>query len=284
MTSKAAVRRRLVGQALRHYRNAFGFTVEDVAELVGCDLSKISRVETGQRGIKGEELRELLEWYGAPETEQDMLLAVEESTRGARPDWWQDYPAVLSGARLEYMIIEQYAARVLAYAPQTVPDLLQTAGYATCLAAATLAVPEGRETDAADIAQLRQRRLVETGRVELDAVIGEAALRLPVGDGQTMREQLQCLYELASGGRRVTVRVLRSLEGVPAAQGAGAFAVLRFDTPYPLGLVRLDGPGSGLCLDERAAVDAYARAFIHLQSAALSPADSLDFIRRLTRG
>jgi len=61
------VRRRLVGSALRRYRENFGLDLEDAARVLDCDRSKISRVETGQRGIRAFELRALLTEYGIDE-------------------------------------------------------------------------------------------------------------------------------------------------------------------------------------------------------------------------
>ena len=60
MVPAPPVRRRLVGRALRTHRERLGFTLEDAARLLECDRSKISRIETGQRGIRPKELRELL--------------------------------------------------------------------------------------------------------------------------------------------------------------------------------------------------------------------------------
>ena len=54
------MRRRLVGGALRRYRENVGYALEDAARVLECDRSKISRIETGQRGIRPKELRELL--------------------------------------------------------------------------------------------------------------------------------------------------------------------------------------------------------------------------------
>jgi transcriptional regulator with XRE-family HTH domain len=51
------VRRRLVGGALRRYRENVGYALEDAARVLECDRSKISRIETGQRGIRPKELR-----------------------------------------------------------------------------------------------------------------------------------------------------------------------------------------------------------------------------------
>ena len=60
MVPAPPVRRRLVGRALRRHREGMGYTLDDAARMLECDRSKVSRVETGQRGICGEELRELL--------------------------------------------------------------------------------------------------------------------------------------------------------------------------------------------------------------------------------
>ena len=60
MTGVPPVRRRLLGAALRRYRENLGFGLDEAARILECDRSKISRIETGQRGISARELRELL--------------------------------------------------------------------------------------------------------------------------------------------------------------------------------------------------------------------------------
>ena len=52
VTGDSPVRRRLIGGALRRYRENIGYTLEDAARILECDRSKISRIETGQRGIR----------------------------------------------------------------------------------------------------------------------------------------------------------------------------------------------------------------------------------------
>jgi predicted transcriptional regulator len=46
------VRRRLVGDALRRCRENVGYGLTDAADVLECDRSKISRIETGLRGIR----------------------------------------------------------------------------------------------------------------------------------------------------------------------------------------------------------------------------------------
>ena len=76
MVTAPPVRRRLVGGALRRYRENLGYTLDDAARILECDRSKISRIETGQRGIRGKELRELLTEYGIGDEQQKILVAL----------------------------------------------------------------------------------------------------------------------------------------------------------------------------------------------------------------
>src|ERR1700678_4403104 len=50
-----------------------GYTLADAARMLECDRSKVSRIETGQRGIRGKELRELLAESGVAGNERAIL-------------------------------------------------------------------------------------------------------------------------------------------------------------------------------------------------------------------
>jgi transcriptional regulator with XRE-family HTH domain len=76
------VRRRLVGRTLRRHRETLGWTLDDAARVLECDRWKISRIETGERGIRLKELRELMEEYDVAE-EQQAVLALLADRRGA---------------------------------------------------------------------------------------------------------------------------------------------------------------------------------------------------------
>jgi transcriptional regulator with XRE-family HTH domain len=112
-----------VGRALRRYREGLGFTLDDAARTLECDRSKISRIETGQRGIRGKELRELLAEYGVA-GEQQALLALLADPRGAFA-WYRDYTSVLPGPWQDYLALETAATGIAAYDAQQVPGLLQ---------------------------------------------------------------------------------------------------------------------------------------------------------------
>ena len=105
------MRRRLVGGALRRYRENVGYALEDAARVLECDRSKISRIETGQRGIRPKELRELLTEYGVPASEQLALVSI--ASRGGQHSWWHPYTDTMSDAYLDYVIMESAASEIM---------------------------------------------------------------------------------------------------------------------------------------------------------------------------
>src|SRR5580698_7875323 len=107
-------RRRLVGNALRRYRENVGYALEDAARVLECDRSKISRIETGQRGIRPKELRELLTEYGIHGGELATLMAVADPF-AARRGWWRDYADIIPAVYQNLMIMEALASEILVY-------------------------------------------------------------------------------------------------------------------------------------------------------------------------
>jgi transcriptional regulator with XRE-family HTH domain len=305
------VRRRLLGSALREYRESLGFKLDEAARILACDRSKISRIETGERGIRAKELRELLTEYGVPAGEQEALLAVAQ--RGRASGWWLDYRDVLTVEAQDYVIMEAGASEVLAYEPAQVPDLLQTPAYSRAVAAADPRyTSEEQRAHAAEV-KLNRQRVVAAGRPpRLDVVITEAALRQAVGSPWVMRDQLAALATLAEagfagapgGGRSATdaaggdgadrgqpaapapvsLRVLPFAAGAHAAAACGAMTLLRFAEAPDIAVVHLASLTGGISLEGREEVARYLRAYALLRSAALAPSRSAELIRGIARG
>ena len=281
MVSAPPVRRRLVGRELRRYREGLGFTLDDAARTLECDRSKISRIETGQRGIRGKELRELLAEYGVA-GEQKALLAALADPRGGI-GWYRDYEDVLADAWQDYLLLETAATGVAAYDAQQVPGLLQTPAYARALAETDPSLADDAARDkAAEAVIARQLAILDDGRLEVQLVIGQAALHQQVGSAAVMREQLSVLAAAAADSSAVTVQVLPFESGAHAAVGDGSMAILRFVGAPELGVVHVGGIGGGVCLEGRDDVEAYSRVFEQLRAFALSSAQSALMLRGLT--
>ena len=298
MTGTPPMRRRLLGAALRKYRENLGYGLDEAARILECDRSKISRIETGQRGIRAKELRELLTEYGVPDGEQAALLAIAH--RGRQHGWWQDYPDVLSDTGQDYMIMEGAAAEILAYESNQVPDLLQTQGYARAVADADPNwAGEEQRLHAVEVKLARQRVVLAERSPRLEFVITEGALHQVVGGPDVMRPQLARLASLAAGagaagetgatggtGPSVSLQVLPFEAGAYAAAGCGSMAILRFaDTPG-LGVIHLaalSGGGAGVGLEAQEDVARYIRTFARLRAAALTAAASARLLREMAR-
>jgi transcriptional regulator with XRE-family HTH domain len=220
------VRRRLVGRALRRYRDNLGYTLKDAARILDCDASKVSRIETGGRSIRAKELRELLTEYGIDGEQLDILTLLADP-RGAF-GWYRDYADVLPGAWQDYVILEAAAAKVSVYEAQRVPGLLQTRGYARALAETDPALRDDAERDrAVEAAMARQQAVLDERRPGVHLVIGQAALHQQVGSPEVMEEQLRQVARIAADSGTVTVQVLPFDSGAHAAAGDGAFSILQ---------------------------------------------------------
>jgi transcriptional regulator with XRE-family HTH domain len=297
VTGTPPVRRRLLGTALREYRESLGYNLDEAARILGCDRSKVSRIETGERGIRAKELRELLTEYGVPATEQEALLAVAH--RGRESGWWLDYRDVLPPAAQDYVIMELAATEILAYEPAQVPDLLQTPGYMRAAAAADPRYVSGEQRSHAAEAKLNRQRIVVGGRApSLDVVMTEGALRQTVGPARVMREQLGRLEALAETGfaddlpgggapagerSRVSLRVLPFAAGAHAVAGGGPMTLLRFAETPEIGVVHLAALSGGVSLEGREEVARFLRTFAELRAAALPASRSAQLIRSVAR-
>jgi transcriptional regulator with XRE-family HTH domain len=287
VTGTPPVRRRLLGAALRRYRETLGYALDEAAQILECDRSKISRIETGQRGISAKELRELLAEYGVPATEQAALLAIAH--RGRQHGWWQEYRDVLSDAGQDFVIMETAASEILGYEACRVPELLQTADYARAVAAADPACNgDEQRAHAVEVKLARQRAVLQERRPRLELVVGEAALHQTVGGAPVMRPQLARLAALAAAGagkgaRGVSLQVLPFTAGAHAAAGCGSMAILRFADAPGLGVIHLAALSGGVSLEGRDDVARYAGAFAQLRAAALTQEASARLLRAMAR-
>jgi transcriptional regulator with XRE-family HTH domain len=297
VTGTPPVRRRLLGSALREYRETLGYNLDEAARILDCDRSKISRIETGERGIRAKELTELLTEYGVPVGEREALLAVAH--RGRESGWWLDYRDVLSPDAQDYVIMEIAATEILVYEPNQVPDLLQTQDYMRAAAAADARYTSGEQRAHAIEVKLNRQRIVVAGRApSLDVVVTEGALRQTVGPPRVMREQLGRLADLAEAGfadglpdrevpetgrSRVSLQVLPFAAGAHAVAGSGPMTLLRFAETPEIGVIHLAALSGGISLEGREEVARYLRTFAQVRSAALNTSRSAHLIRAIAR-
>jgi transcriptional regulator with XRE-family HTH domain len=281
MTDAPPVRRRLLGAALRRFREQAGFTLEDAARMLECDRSKISRIETGQRGIRPKELRELLVEYGVDEARRDALVAIARQAR--QSGWWQSYSHVLSDAYQDFISLETSASAIWIYEAQLVPGLLQTEDYARTIASASLVGERQEEREQFVQARLtRQQVLARDDPLQFWAVLSEGALRQLVGGPEVVRAQLAHLIEISSTRPNVNLQVLPFSAGAHAAT-SGPFAIMKFPEAPDLGVVYLEGQTGGIYMESADEVARYTLVSEHLRASALSTTATARLIEEVVR-
>jgi transcriptional regulator with XRE-family HTH domain len=268
--------RRILGAALRRYRENLGLDLDDTARLLQCDRSKVSRIETGQRGIRAAELRLLLTEYGIVGDTQDALAAISRP-RGAQ-GWWRGY-GTLPAADAELFPLEAAASQILIWDPQRVPDLLQTPEYARALAASGPSPDDATREDTAVMLADRQHAILDERKTPVTVLITEATLRQPVAEPSVVQAQIGALAAMAGNIEHVTICLLPASAATRSA-ATGPATILRFGG-QGMAAVHLPGPQGGMFLDQAADVAACTRAFETLRFSALTPEASARRLREL---
>jgi transcriptional regulator with XRE-family HTH domain len=279
------VRRRRLGSELRRYREAAGFTIEQVAEHMDCSASKISRLETGQTGSSPHDVREILTLYRVGEPELSELIEVAKETR--QRGWWQQQNGALTSA---FVAFEQAASVIRSYEAQCVPGLLQTEEYARNLLRQGVepAPRSAAESDNQAHLGLESRIQVRMGRrtlltqddpVRFWCVIDEAALLRPVGSHAVMRQQIRHLASMSTRDN-VTLQVL------PLAVGAhpgmdGSFVVLGFPHDSDPDTVYVTMATGGVFQEKPDELSRYHGIFARLTQLALSHEQSTALLRSM---
>jgi transcriptional regulator with XRE-family HTH domain len=276
VVSSPTVRRRELGALLRGLRADAGLTVEQVAESLLCSPSKISRLETGQRGASPRDIRDLCDLYRVTDRGQRDHLA-ELASEGRAQAWWQPFDLPYA----TYVGLEAEAASIRNFAPGVFHGLLQTADY-------TRAVHEGGMPQLAP-AVIEQRIVVLRGRQailtredppppQLWAIVDEAVLHRPVGGPAVMAAQLDHVMATCDLPN-VTVQVIAYEAGAHPALNS-TFTLLEFTGPAP-GVVHVEGLVGQLYFERPPDVQRYQEVFDRLSGFALSEQRSVDLIAKI---
>lgn len=259
------VRRRELGALLRALRTRMGWTAEQVADRLMFSPSKVSRLETGQRGASARDIRDLCDLYEVDGEQREHLMDL--ASEGKQRAWWQPLGLPYS----TYVGLEAEAASISDYGLGAMPGLLQTRDYARAVVEAVVPrlVPEiveqrvqGRMT--------RQQLLFSASAPRFEAVVDESVLHRVVGSPAIMKAQLEQLLEL-SDLPSITLRVIPYDAGALPA-GNNKFIILRFALPAVSDVVFIEGLTGDLYLEEPHDVEVYNTTFRTLINLAASPA------------
>ncbi|PZW01897.1 Helix-turn-helix domain-containing protein [Micromonospora phaseoli] len=250
-----------------------------------ASASKLSRLENGRSRPDPEDVRDLLELYGADDALRLELLGITHEAGDMR-GWLKGYPAMTQQQR-GFAELEAGCAEISEYNPVLVPGLLQTTGYARMRIASARQVdqaagaPEADEDIETEIRARQARQLAltrETDAPRYTAVLEETALGHRAGPSEVLREQLAQLCELAMLPN-VTLHVL--LRDTPIGQWylpPTAFSVYRFADPLDPETLAIEGGFTDVMSTEVITLNRYKVVFEWLCTAALSATDTATWL------
>ena len=184
----------LVGNELRQVRQRQGETQAAAADVVGCSTSRMNYLESGRTVQQPDDVRKLMRFYNAPDSEAERLASLLENP-ARRTSWTPWAPVIPESFRL-FAGLEGFATAEFVYLPLIIPGLLQTADYAGALINSERVSPLSHAR-VIEFRQARQQRLLdEDDPLRLAVVIEEDALDRPVGGAEVMRAELDHLLAI----------------------------------------------------------------------------------------
>lgn len=249
------------GAKLRRGREALGFTLERLATDMGYTPQWIHKMETTDKAVPAKFAEDAATYFDDPEYTEIHAAIKRAGRRAYLP---RGFP--------EFIELEDEATSVRVYATQAIPGLLQTESYARA------GMNAGQTPEALDeIVAARMERQAILTRVPLTQfqfVINEAALRVPVGGHEVMREQVQHVIDTVRLPN-VQVRVLPFSSVTYAAQD-GMFTLLGSEDGTEV--LYVEGPEVAQVIDDREVIAKCVVRFGIIMGEALPRAASLDLL------
>ena len=275
--SNPTVRRWELAARLRQLRIDAGKSIEDAAGELMCSVAKISRLETGGRGVQPRDVRDLCRFYGVTDQVRDELIQAAQEAR--KPGWWQDF-RTLEEQVATLIGLEDAADEVLMVDSLRMPGLFQTEEYSRALIPQLRPSGELSQQWLDETVESRHRRQerIRSGGLRFRSVMDEAVLRRPVGDPGVMRRQAE---KLAAEARRENV----TLQIIPFRQGPhpgleGSFQLFTFPEGRLADVVFVEGLGGQFFIDKVNDVQRYRHIFEDLtRRFALTPDDTLAWLK-----
>jgi transcriptional regulator with XRE-family HTH domain len=262
-----------LGEQLSDLREKARVSQGQIAERLGCSVSKIQKIEAGEVGMVKVELEAMLADYNV--TDERMRGELFELQKlGKQRGWWSKFGAVPTPFAT-FLGIESAATRIRAYEPMVVHGLLQTEGYARAIAGTVALMSDADQRERqVRIRMERQENVLAEEPPEVWAIFDEAVLRREVGGPRVMAAQLRHLLKLPES---ITVQVVPfSSGGYPGTRGA--MTIFEFDERLHTPVVYVEAQAGNLYLEKEDDLRRCNLAYNHMTASALSKQESARLI------
>lgn len=254
--------RAMLGQTLKVLREKAGKSLGQLADETGYEKSYLSRLESGERLSKVTVMEDLDGYYGTG----DLLLS---HWKAARLDAFKDQYKRFMGL--------ETTARIMWMFTPGVPGLLQTEEFAREVLSGPQTTPEDVDLVEEQVAARigRQYLLRQKPEPNVRIIMDEYAFRRTAALPKTWEDQL-LRVEAVAMWPNVTLQVLPFAAGVHHHMSASLTLLWQKDGS---GVAYSEGNDWGQLIEEPDGVLRHRLSYDRLRDLALSPLDSLAFIR-----
>ncbi|MDG4858507.1 helix-turn-helix transcriptional regulator [Streptomyces sp. T-3] len=270
-------RQRRLGAELRKMRVAAGMTTEFAAGLLGVPRTNVPNMESGRSGISADRVRTLACNYGCPD--QALVDALADMATEREKGWWETYRGQLPVSFLDIAEMEWHATRLRIALTVHMPGILQTEEHARAVFEAVIPRLPAADIDVRVAHRMERQQVLERSEPpSVDVIVHEAALRMQFGGPGVARRQLERLLQLSERDT-IALHVIPFTAG--SFPGAGQSVIYAQASVPPLDTVELDSTHGAEFIDTEMQLQKYRAQLDAMESVALAPAASRDFIRTL---
>ncbi|MFE4396989.1 MULTISPECIES: helix-turn-helix transcriptional regulator [Streptomycetaceae] len=260
---------RLFGEELRFYREATGYTQEQLAKLLHSTRPNITRFESGKRRMPPDMVMQADVLLGADGALKRLWDRVDWNAEVEHPDWFQthvDMEAEAVGARIFQLAV--------------IHGLLQCREYAEAVFSVSDAAGKPKVIEERTAARLaRQKRFLDPDGPLLLVILDESAIRTVFGGPGVMKRQMQHLLAVAE-----LPNVIIQVAPFGSRHAIIDKSMVMLEMPDGRTWVYSESLDRGHASDDPTIVAAHRRSYDLAHGAALPVADSLALISDALEG
>lgn len=272
------VRLKFLSIYMREARLKAGVEPKEVAQLLGRDTTRVTKMEKGKEGLTPGDAKMLLDRYDVHTEDQKLEIMELARTRSQRGRW-SNHRAIVPLQQRAYLDFEQDSDGIQHYGAELVPGLLQTEAYMRAMLERSSRVDPATIDDIVATRLERQEILFRQRPAQAAFVLSESCLRRIIGGNAVMHEQVLHL-DATARRRNVQIQILPfDSEG---GANTFAFTILRIPAPTtapPFDLVYVENLHDAEYLDGDPEVADYAKLWSALTANALGLEQSRRFLK-----